>query len=101
MDPLGLDGKYSLLFVHGKRDRLTMDAGGVLPSFAGLAVHDAWPPYGALRDCAALMGRDTARTGTTTLMAKHHTLARRMIDRQDDYLRFTLDPQAPFDNNAA
>jgi transposase len=34
-------------------------------------------------------------------MAKHHALARRMIERQDDYLRFTLDPQAPFDNNAA
>jgi transposase len=34
-------------------------------------------------------------------MAKHHALARRMIDRQDDYLRFTHDPQAPFDNNAA
>ena len=24
-----------------------------------------------------------------------------MIDRQDDYLRFTVDPRASFDNNAA
>jgi len=34
-------------------------------------------------------------------MAKHHALARRLIDRQDDYLRFTVDPRVPFDNNAA
>ena len=51
--------------------------------------------------CAALIGQDTTRVRTTTLMAKHHALARRMIERQDDYLRFTHDPQAPFDNNAA
>jgi transposase len=163
-------GKYSLLFVHDKRGRLAMDAGGVLPSFAGLAVHDAWAPYDTypalthvlcnahlLRElqavaeqapqahwcwaaqasdallkmkklvdhalsqdatlatmdqtalaeqirryrCAALIGQDTTRIRVTTLMAKHHALARRMIDRQDDYLRFTHDPQAPFDNNAA
>jgi transposase len=163
-------GKYSLLFVHDKRSRLAMDAGGVLPSFAGLAVHDAWAPYDTypalthvlcnahlLRElqavaeqapqahwcwaaqasdallkmkklvdhalsqdatlatmdqtalaeqirryrCAALIGQDTTRIRVTTLMAKHHALARRMIDRQDDYLRFTHDPQAPFDNNAA
>jgi hypothetical protein len=24
-----------------------------------------------------------------------------MIDRQDDYLRFTIDPRVPFDNNPA
>ena len=35
------------------------------------------------------------------LIAKHHALARRLIDRQDDYLRFTTDPGGPFDNNAA
>jgi transposase len=162
-------GKYSLLFVHDKRGRQAMEAGGVLPAFAGLAVHDAWAPYDtypalthvlcnahllrelvavaeqtpeghwcwatqaadALREmkklvdhavsqdttlatvdqaalaeqihryrCAALIGQDTTRTRSTTLMAKHHALARRMIDRQDDYLRFTLNPQAPFDNNA-
>ena len=34
-------------------------------------------------------------------MSKHHALARRLIDRQDDYLRFTVDPRVPFDNNAA
>lgn len=34
-------------------------------------------------------------------MRKHHALARRLLDREDDYLRFTADPRAPFDNNAA
>lgn len=50
---------------------------------------------------AVLIGyRETApRAGP--LMKKHHALARRLRDRQDDYLRFTADPAAPFDNNAA
>jgi hypothetical protein len=34
-------------------------------------------------------------------MRKHHALARRMIDRPPDYLRFTGDPLVPLDNNAA
>lgn len=38
-------GKYSLIWVHDKRGRVAMDACGVLPSFTGIAVHDAWAPY--------------------------------------------------------
>ena len=38
-------GKYSLLYVHPKRGREAIDAGGVLPVFTGIAVHDAWAPY--------------------------------------------------------
>jgi len=38
-------GKYSLLYVHPKRGRDAIDAGGVLPVFTGIAVHDAWAPY--------------------------------------------------------
>jgi len=38
-------GKYTLLMVHPKRGRQAMEAMGVLPSFAGVAVHDAWAPY--------------------------------------------------------
>ena len=31
--------------IHPKRGRLAMEAMGILPSFAGIAVHDAWAPY--------------------------------------------------------
>jgi transposase len=50
---------------------------------------------------AALLGVQATRTRETKTMAKHHALARRLLDRQDDYLRFTVDPRVPFDNNAA
>jgi transposase len=161
-------GKYTLLMVHPKRGTEAMKAMGVLPSFAGVAVHDAWAPYDtytgpdhqlccahALRELqavtdaapagqwcwaaqaaaaltamqdlvreAASQGRDAvdpaalaaqvrlyrsavlagasqtaARTGA--LMKKHHALARRLRDRQDDYLRFTTDFRAPPDNNGS
>jgi transposase len=38
-------GKFVLVTVHGRRGRQGMDAAGVLPSFAGIACHDAWAPY--------------------------------------------------------
>ena len=50
---------------------------------------------------AALLGVEATGARTSTLMGKHNALARRLIDRQDDYLRFTVDPRVPFDNNAA
>jgi transposase len=50
---------------------------------------------------AALLGIKATRARESKAMAKHHALARRLIDRQDDYLRFTRDPRVPFDNNAA
>jgi transposase len=34
-------------------------------------------------------------------MKKHHALARRLIDRQDDYLRFTRDFRVSPDNNGS
>jgi hypothetical protein len=34
-------------------------------------------------------------------MKKHHALARRLLGRQDDYLRFTTDFRAPPDNNGS
>jgi transposase len=50
---------------------------------------------------AALIGLNetTARSGK--LMRRHHALARRLIDRQDDYLRFTRDRRIPADNNGS
>ena len=38
-------GKYSLITVHDRRGREAMNAAGVLPEFAGVAVHDDWAPY--------------------------------------------------------
>ena len=38
-------GKYVLVTVHAKRGKDGMKAAGVLPSFAGIACHDAWKPY--------------------------------------------------------
>ena len=159
-------GKYTLFMVHPKRGRQAMEAMGILPSFAGIAVHDAWAPYDtyagpdhqlccahALRELQAVtdaappgqwcwatqaaealtmmqdlvreaigQGRDAidpaalaaqvhlyrsaalagasqtaARSGT--LMKKHNALARRLLDRQDDYLRFTQNWRVPPDNN--
>jgi transposase len=164
-------GKYALITVHDKRGREAMDAAGVLPSFGGIAVHDAWAPYDvydggaghalcnahalrelqavidtapdgqwcwaaqaadAQRDMKALVDASLAADGTldhidqaklaaarhryhsailigkqqtaaraSPLMRKHHALARRLLQREDDYLRFTRDPRVPFDNNAA
>ena len=34
-------------------------------------------------------------------MKKHHALARRLLSRQHDYLRFTTDFRAPPDNNGS
>ena len=159
-------GKYALLMVHPRRGRQAMEAMGVLSSFAGVAVHDAWAPYDtydrashqlccahALRELqavtdsapaggwcwatqaadaltgmqalvseaitqdrdavdpaalaaqihryrsAVLLGARQTAARSTPLMRKHHALARRLLDRRDDYLRFTQDWRVPPDNN--
>jgi transposase len=38
-------GKCTLLAVHSKRGTEAVEAMGVLPRFAGVAIHDAWAPY--------------------------------------------------------
>jgi len=161
-------GKYTLLMVHPRRGRQAMEAMGILPSFAGVAVHDAWAPYDtysrpdhqlccahALRELqavtdsapdggwcwaaqaadalttmqalvseaisqgrdaadpaalavqlhryrsAALLGARQTAARSGPLMKKHNALARRLLDRQDDYLRFTTDWRIPADNNGS
>jgi len=161
-------GKYTLLMVHPRRGRKAMEAMGILPSFGGVAVHDAWGPYDtysgpdhqlccahALRELqavtdsapagrwcwaaqaadaltamqalvseavsqgldvadpaalaaqihcyrsAVLLGARQTAARSGKLMKKHHALARRLIDRQDDYLRFTADWRIPADNNGS
>ncbi len=48
---------------------------------------------------AALAGASQTAARSRTLMKKHHALARRLLARQDDYLRFTRDWRVPPDNN--
>jgi transposase len=48
---------------------------------------------------AAVTGASPTAARAGQLMRKHHALARRLIDRQDDHLRFTSDFRAPPDNN--
>jgi transposase len=48
---------------------------------------------------AALIGASQTAARSGALMKKHHALARRLLDRQEDYLRFTTDFRAPPDNN--
>jgi transposase len=52
--------------------------------------------------------RSAARLGVKATAARrdeldkdHNALARRLLDRHDDHLRFTQDPRIPFDNNAS
>jgi transposase len=159
-------GKYTLLMAHPKRGTEAMEAMGILLSFTGVAIHDAWAPYNtytsprhqlccahALRELqavtdaapegqwcwaaqaaealttmqnlvreaisqghaavepaalagqiqlfrsAALIGASQTAARSGALMKKHNALARRLLDRQDDYLRFTADFRAPPDNN--
>jgi transposase/BMFP domain-containing protein YqiC len=164
---------YSLLHAHPNRGKTAMDDMGVLPTFTGTAVHDAFAPYdrytGAthslcnshlLRELAAVADhheqtdrtpgpdqwcwatqvtdalltvlaavdqakqsgsdaieadllatqteliRHGALIGANTTPAnkveqKHRALARRILNRTDDYLRFATDLSVSFTNNAA
>jgi transposase len=78
-------GKYVLVTVHARRGMEGMDAAGVLPSFAGIACHDAWAPYDCYQDvaghalcCAHLLRELTAVTETGT--ADDVIWARQAID---------------------
>jgi transposase len=75
----------------------TLAAGDTLNGIDPAALGDAVHRYRS----AALVGAEATRARENKVMAKHHALARRLLDRHDDYLRFTLDPRVPFDNNAA
>ena len=43
-------GKYTLITCHAKRGRVGINDAGVLSSFRGIAVHDAWAPYDSYLD---------------------------------------------------
>jgi transposase len=50
---------------------------------------------------AALLGIAQTAARSDRLMRKHNALARRLVDRQGDYLRFTHDWRVPPDNNGS
>ncbi|MEC2554173.1 IS66 family transposase, partial [Bacillus tropicus] len=41
----------TLQHIHEKRGKEAMDAGEILPSFSGIAMHDGWKPYDVYTDC--------------------------------------------------
>ncbi|WP_305927808.1 IS66 family transposase [Bacillus mycoides] len=43
--------EVTIQYVHEKRGKDAMDAGEILPSFSGIAVHDGWKPYDIYTDC--------------------------------------------------
>jgi len=78
-------GDFALFTVHAKRGKEGMDAAGVLPAFAGIAVHDAWAPYDCYQDLEghALCGAHVLRelVAVTETGAGHDiTWARQAID---------------------
>ena len=48
-----------------------------------------WPPRSACSAPRSLAGASQTAARSGPLMKKHNALARRLRDRQDDYLRFT------------
>jgi transposase len=50
---------------------------------------------------AAQIGITQTAARSSKMMKKHNALARRLLDRQDDYLRFTTDRRIPPDNNGS
>jgi len=62
---------------------------------------DALDTQVGLYRSAAQIGRTQTAARSTRLMRKHNALARRLLDRQDDYLRFTTDWRIPPDNNGS
>jgi len=50
---------------------------------------------------AAQIGLSQTAARSDKVMKKHNALARRLLDRQDDYLRFTTDWRIPADNNGS
>jgi transposase len=98
----------SLFAVHPKRGKQAMDAAGVLPGFAGVAVHDGWSPYWRYPLTHALCGAHLLReleaatdepgqgwaAGMAELLADAKTAADRAraagADQVDDGLRARL-----------
>lgn len=77
-------GRWSLLFVHRRRGREAMLEGGVLGSFTGVAVHDAWAPYDTFTDAAhVLCGAHLLRELQAVVDAHTTTTTRPAVSASD------------------
>src|SRR6266516_3169610 len=74
------------------------DLAGGLPDGTPGSVSGLGAQIAAYRS-AAVIGINQTAARSSKLMRKHNALAHRLIDRQDDYLRFTTDWRVTADNN--
>ena len=72
-----------------------------IASGAGAVDPDALDKQIQLYRCAVQIGLTSTAVRSDKTMRKHNALARRLLDRQDDYLRFTRDWRIPPDNNGS
>lgn len=68
---------------------------------AGAVEADALREQVRLYRSAVQIGITQTAARTSAMMRKHNALARRLRDRQNDYLRFTRDQRIPPDNNGS
>ena len=71
---------FALLYAHPNRGKIAMDAMGVLPTFTGTAIHDAFAPYDRY-------------PGVTHSLCTSHVL--RELQAVLDYHQLTADPARP------
>ena len=74
------NGSFALLYAHPNRGKIAMDAMGVLPTFTGTAIHDAFAPYDSYH-------------GATHALCGAHVL--RELEAVLDYHHATTDPARP------
>lgn len=84
----------SLVAIH----KLVVDA---IAGGADALDPDALDKQVQLYRCAVQIGITSTAARSDKVMRKHNALARRLLDRQDDYLRFTTNWRIPPDNNGS
>lgn len=90
-------GLLSLFTVHAKRGQQAMDAAGVLPRFAGVAVHDGWSPYWRYEVTHALCGAHLLRELDGIVGEPGQGWAAGLFGAAGHVLDGLVDPLATFD----
>ena len=72
-------GKTTLKFLHPKRGTIAMDAIGILPSYKGIATHDALAAYFTYTNCEhSLCGSHLLRELVFVIESNHYAWAKNM-----------------------